>query len=35
MVSIIQVLIRWGCGGQYYRILISSGCDGQYYRSVN
>ena len=46
VVSIIEVLISWGCGGQYYRIsgvvvvsiievLISWGCGGQYYRSVN
>ena len=35
MVSIIQVLIRWGCGGPYYRMLINWGCGGQYYISVN
>ena len=31
MVSIIEVLISWGCGGQYYKRLISWGCGGQYY----
>ena len=31
MVSIIKVLIRCGCGGQYYRMLISWGCGGQYH----
>ena len=46
VVSIIEVLISWdcggpyygsgcSCGGQYYRMLISWGCGGQYYRSVN
>ena len=35
VVSIIEVLISWGCCGQYYRMLISWGCGGQYYKSVN
>ena len=42
VVSIIEVLISWGCGGQLgvvvvsiIEVLISWGCGGQYYRSVN
>ena len=43
VVSIIEVLISWGCVVSIIEVLISSiievliswGCGGQYYRSVN